>query len=300
MGSENILRNMDNITIQFTDGNHDVLSTEKGVLRSVRNIIIGNGESATGEGNLYIHIDGDPTKVGVSELSSGSTFVTAIAFAELSAGLERAGHDPQSGDGEVLVVVMIDSDMPESTMARAGITVNEGITAAIQDIGLAYDGLQASGSVRQNVVIVRNRTPSMYLRGAGNHTRLGELIGRSTIEAVKRSAEENGISIYTRMSMVEMLGEYGYNQEKLFSMSGSPDFSQFLVKVLEKDSDSAALAAVSATLHIVDCIRWGLVEEDIGIEAGMQVISCGIREPARAGDLLDTLAATVAKYFIDG
>lgn len=300
MGSENIIRNMDDVTIQFTDNYHDVLSTLFGKVESIKNIILSNADTSLNEGTMTIHIDGDSTKVGISELSSGSTFVNAVAFANLSEGLSRSGHEPQAGKGEVVVIVLIDSDMPDSTMARAGITVNEGITAAIQDLGLAYDGLLASGATRQDIVIVRNRAPGMYLRGAGNHTKLGELIGRSTIEAVKRSAEENGTSIYSRMSVVELLSGYGYDQERLFSMSGCPDYSQFLVKILDKDSDPTVLAAVSATLHIVDCIRWGLVAEDVGMEAGIQVISTGISEPIRAQDLPETLAATVARYFMSG
>jgi len=299
MGTEIIQRGADEFTVTFMDSLHDCLSTDFGMIPGLSRITIGNGETSFAEGSLYIHIRGDVTRVSVSEISFNSTFVTAIAFADLSAGLIRSGRDAQTGDGEIVLLILMDSDMPDSTLARAGITATEAITAAVQDLGLAYDGIPASGSIRQTVVTIRSKDCGMYLRGAGKHTKLGELIGRSTIEAVKGSAADNGITINTRASLMEMMDGYGYDQDRIFSLSGCQDYSQFLLKLLEKDADPRAVATVSAVLHIWNEISWGLVDEGTGTEAGMGLIGVGLREPVRSTNLLDTLALNVALYFMD-
>lgn len=299
MGSEIIDRGAEEITVTLGKGAHDALSTDLGIVRNIRKIILGNGEAGLSDGEMYIHIDGDATKVCVSELSYNSTFVTAIAFADLTSGLIRIGHDPQSGNGSVVLILLMESDMPDSTLARAGITATEAITASVQDLGLAYDGNPASGSVDQTIVTVCSKDSGLYLRGAGKHTKLGELIGRSTIEAVKASAAENGTTMASRASLVDMLGAYGYDQEKLFAMSGCSDYPKFLDRVISKDSDPKVLALVSSIIHVSNEVQWGLLEPEIGMEVGIGLMRVGLREPVRSDDLMDTLALNVALYFMD-
>lgn len=299
MGTEIINRDADEFSIMFMDEARDGMSTDFGVVHGITKITLGHGETSFTEGSLYIHIDGDATKVGISELSFNSTFVTAYAFAELSAGLMRSGCDAQTGDGEIVLIVLMDSDMPDSTLARAGITATEAITAAVQDLGLAYGGEPASGSVRQTIVTVRSKESGMFLRGAGKHTKLGELIGRSTIEAVKASSSENGLTIANRASLMEMMNGYGYDQDRLHTLSGSEDYSLFLVKVLDKDSDPRAVATVSAALHIYNESRWGLVDNGTATEVVIGLLRIGLREPVRCDGILETIAKNVAMYFVD-
>lgn len=280
------------------DSSHDAMSTDSGITKDIRRITIGKGDACTTEGEMYIRIKGDPSMVAVSELSFNTTFVTAIAFADLSAGLERSGCEGQSGQGEVVLILLMDCDMPDHTLARAGITVTEGITAVIQDLGLSYRGISASGATMQTIVTVRANGAAPYLRGAGKHTKLGELIGKSTKEAVRQSASANGIDIRSRMSLTEMMERCGYDQEKIFLLSESCSYSEFIDKVMDKDADPRMLALVSSIIHIANEIEWGLVPEDTGYEAGIGLIRL-FREPVRSGSLMDTLALNLAKYMVD-
>ena len=297
MGSEIIQRNIDELSIFFPDSDHDILtSTEIGLVEGVKYIHAGNGETSYRDGNLYVHIDGDPTKFSISELSYGSTFVTAIAFADLNGGLIRAGEEAGSGQGEILLMLLIDSNLPDSAMARAGITATEGITASLQDLGLAYSSLIPSGAVKQNILVIRDRGSRMYLRGAGKHTKLGELIGRSTIEAVKASAAENGVTIVNRMNLLGMLEPYGYDQEKLYNLSGSQDMLLFLVKVIAGNPKPSAIGAVSAALHIYHEVQWGLLEEETGLKVVRRLMRTGLLQDVSGMSILDTIATAVARY----
>ena len=297
MGTEVFERDADEFSVVFGDTLHDGISTEFGIVQHLRRITIGKGEDRFAEGSLYVHLEGDVSKISISELSYNSTFVTAIAFADLSAGLERSGCDPQSGSGEIVLVVLMDSDMPDHTMARAAITATEGITASVQDLGLAFNGNPASGSVSQKIIAVRSRECGLYLRGAGKHTKLGELIGRSTIEAVKSSAASNGTTIDARRSIIQMLGDYGYDQDRLFKMADMLDYARFLDKVLAKDADSRAVATVSAVIHIHNEVQWGLLDEGTGLEAAMGLMRVGLHEPVRSSSILDSLAQTAVLFF---
>jgi len=300
MGNESIQKENGELIITFQDWNHDALATcGSGLIRRIKTLRFGNGEGHQTEDGLYIHIDGDAMAACVSELSYNSTFVTAVAFADLSSGALRIGQYPEEGKGEVLLIVLMDADVPDHALARAAITATEAVTAAVQDLGIAYGGFTASGSVRQNIVIIRDRGSDIHVRGAGNHCKLGELIGRASIEAVKASADMNGVNQFTRSSIIAMMTAYGYGQDKLFALSGCPDMSTFIVRSLAKDSDPSAVATVSAVIHICNEMQWGLVSEEEGRKAAMDLMRAGLREPVGYEGTMDILARTVATFFTD-
>ena len=300
MGSEFIERAIDCFSIRFEDSSHDVMTTTgQGLILGISEIRFGNEPTSFSGGVLYVHIDGDPTKFQVSEQSFGQTFVKSVAFSDMSSGLERIDAEPQEGTGETVVVVMIDSNMPDSTLARAGITATEAITAAVQDLGMRYSSTRPSGCRRQHILTIRNGASILYLRNAGKHSKLGELIGTTVIESVKESAAANGVDMTTRRSVVGMLSGYGCSQDDLQKLSGCPDPGTFLVKVITKDSEPEALLAVSAVLHIYDNVVGGLFPEQEGLKAAQNVLRAGLREPVGFGSILEILFSTVAAYFMD-
>ncbi len=299
MGSEQIDRTSGELSVTFNDSKHDVLMTGLGRIDSVRRIVLSNADTCYREGTLFMHIHGDPNKAAITELSFNSTFVTAISFADLTSGIQRSGQEPQGGDGEVAVILLMDVDMPDSSMARAGITSTEAITAAIQDLGIAYDGIAGSGSAVQNIAVVRCRDCGLFLRGAGKHTKLGELIGRSVLQSVKESADLNGTSVVNRMSSAGMLAAYGYDQGRLFKLSGCPDMNAFLGRMIAKDSEPKALASVSAVLNICNQVNWGLISEEEGRRTAEGILRSCLRDPVGNGDTLEVLASTLAYYFMD-
>ena len=84
MGNDVFDRGTDEFTVTLGDGSHDAMSTDFGIIRNIRRITIGHGETCLSDDSLYIHIDGDATRICVSELSYNSTFVTAVAFADFT------------------------------------------------------------------------------------------------------------------------------------------------------------------------------------------------------------------------
>ena len=291
MANESVTFEKGRVVIDLNDDMHDAIATvAEGMIGSLKRIVISNEPASYREGVLCIHVDGDPFNAEVCELEFGITKVTAVAFSDLSEGIERIGHSPGSAGGGTAVVMIMHLDCPDSTLARAAITMTEAVTAAVQDLGLSYDSMTASGSARQEMVVVRDRGSDLFLRGAGKHSKLGELIGRSTLDSVKGSAAKNGTGIGSRRSVLAMLKAYGYDRDRLEGIAGKA------LVMTQKDSDPKTVATVSAVLHLYNESRWGLVSEEIATKVGTAAIASGIGEPVTGRDLPETLALTAIKH----
>jgi len=269
-------------TIDLDSGRYRALTTAYSGIIDVSSIGFNNGESGYSEGRLNLHVSGDPGKVSSSFMEFGRNRVRTFAFADLAGGFERAGCTPQEGSGEVSVIVVIEANVPDSTMARAAITANEGITAALQDLRRRYGGLNASGMVRQDLTIVCNRASEVSVRGAGNHSKMGEIIGASVIEAVKSSARMNGFEIKDSMTVTKMMESFGYKDV--------PDIQNDI------NTDGKFIAVVSSVMHIIDCIRWGLIPEEEGTAAGKDILKSCLGYEADGQNLSDALSSAIAEH----
>ena len=268
--------------IDLPNGRYCALTTAYSGVIDVKSIDIVNSRSGYSDGCLSIHVSGDAGKVASSCMEFGKNRVRTYAYADFGGGLERAGRIPQEGSGEASVTVVIEANVPDSTMARAAITANEGITAAMQDLRLRYDGLNASGMVRQDVTIVCNRASGVSVRGAGNHSKMGELIGASVIDAVKASAQKNGFDIKDSTTVTKMMKDFGHKNV--------PDIQKCI------DTDSKTIATVSSVMHIVDCIRWGLIPEEEGAAAGRDILRNCFGYEGNGQTLSEALADAVAYH----
>lgn len=268
--------------IDLPNGRYCALTTVFSGVIDVKSIDIVNSRSGCSDGCLSIHVSGDAGKVASSCMEFGRNRVRTYAYADFGGGIERAGCIPQEGSGEVSVIVVIEANVPDSTMARAAITANEGITAAMQDLRLRYGGLNASGMVRQDVTIVCNRASDVSVRGAGNHSKMGELIGASVIKAVKLSAQKNGFEIKDSMTVTKMMKDFGYKDV--------PDIQNSI------NTDGKTIAAVSSVMHIADCIRWGLIPEEDGVAAGGDILRSCFGYDIKGQTLSEALADAVAYH----
>ena len=187
-------------------------------------------------------------KVTVRTGNYGRTAVAVIAVSDLRSGIGRATECCPETAGTHVVVIM-DTDMPVSAMARATMTATEAVTVVIQDLVLSCDDTLSlgSGSAVQSITAVRNTVSDVYLHGAGKHSKLGELIGVCTRDAVRESAERNGMTPELTGSVKRRLSRW------------CPQGSE----VLSLDRDPEMLSAVSACLFIDDERRMGLVPDEV-------------------------------------
>lgn len=255
-----------------------------------------------------------------------ATEVTAIVTAGVEGNGGRAG-DPASYNevrgvepvgGTIVTMLLVNGDMPEHTMARAIMTATEAKACALQQLMAPsrYSTGIASGSGTDQIAVISNRDSSNRLTDAGKHSKLGELIGRTVIEATLQALDRHGgLNPHSQRDVMVRLKRYRISEKDLWKAAqslpgacGEQEFHQYLMALSKRPE---AVAAVASILHIQDEIAWGLVPEDVGRRLGGSMVkglSHFLDMPGRdnfeimieeGGDLLTNLTqglAQIAKY----
>lgn len=187
-------------------------------------------------------------RISVSSVSNDTTRVTAVASADIRTGRIRAGNGRTSESGGISLAILVDASLPVFSCARAMVTCTEAITCVIRELGLGSPGgYTDSGCVDQNIAIVCRPDSSLKLTGTGKHSKLGEFIGRSAIEAVLGSARANGTEP----------GELGI----------APVLERLDIPYSGERYQSCAYPLMTALLQIRDEAEWGMIPPSAGLLA---------------------------------
>lgn len=217
-----------------------------------------------------------------------STSVTAIVTAGVEGNGGRAG-DPASYNevrgvepvgGTIVTMLLVSGDMPKHAMARAIMTATEAKTCALQQLMAPskYSTGIATGSGTDQIAIISDRDSSNRLTDAGKHSKLGELIGKSVIEATTAALNKHGgLNPLSQRDVMVRLKRYRIDASDCWKASsrfpgdiGEEEFRSSL-RVLSKRPE--LVAAVGSILHIADEISWGLIPEDEGNRFGNNMIA---------------------------
>ncbi len=222
----------------------------------------------------------------IETLSHEELTVTAIATGGVESNGGRAG-DParfflaaeKPPHGTINIMLLLEADMAPGTLTRALVTCTEAKTAALQELmaDSRYSNGLATGSGTDQTVIVANAQAPLYLDDAGKHSKLGELIGRTVLAAVKQAmANQHGLTPARQHDLMRRLRRFGVTEETVWDEyrrgGGTGDKEPFL----------RALAAVAATppfftsgilcVHLYDEFLWGLLSEEEAREAAAAVL----------------------------
>lgn len=165
-----------------------------------------------------------------------------------------------SVSGTINIMLFIDAKLPEGTMARALVTCTEAKTAALQEL-LApsiYSSGIATGSGTDGTIIVSNPESPCYLTFAGKHSKLGALIGRTVMKAVKEALFlQTGLSAAHQFEIFSRIGRYGVTRQRVLDALPHADLKK--LDALSKQNDLVVLT--SLYVHLLDQLQWGLVSE---------------------------------------
>ena len=199
--------------------------------------------------------------------------VTAIVTGGIETNGGRAG-DPadyyrpiEKPDlhGTINIMLIIDCDMPESTLVRALVTCTEAKTAALQELmgDSRYSSGLATGSGTDQTIIVANPTRQLYLEGAGKHAKMGELIGKAVKAAVKEAlAKQSNLTPQRQHHVLRRWRRYGITQQLLWEEyrgRGPLNKAQFVDLVDSLGSSQELLPLTSLYIHILDQLSWQLI-----------------------------------------
>jgi len=227
----------------------------------------------------------DMDNVSIREETFEDLTVTAIVTGGIDENGGRAGdpaawHESDGGSipvtGTINIMLFIDAKLPEGTLTRALVTCTEAKTAALQELlapSLYSSGL-ATGSGTDGTVIVSNPQSPVYLTYAGKHSKLGELIGRTVMKAVKEALYlQTGLNAAQQFNIFSRIGRYGVTRQSVLDML--PHIESAKLDALSAQSDLVVMT--SLYVHLLDQFSWGMISpEDARKAAGKLLSDFGI------------------------
>lgn len=183
--------------------------------------------------------------------------------------------------GTINIILVIDADLPPGILNRALVTCTEAKTAALQELmaGSNYSTGLATGSGTDQTIVIANPASVLYLESAGKHSKLGELIGRTVLTAVKEALQkQTGLSPQQQHSVLRRFKRYGITEESLWQAYVSnydrgvikPKFMDALYKL---DRSNYLVTYAAMYLHLLDELQWNLLSAVEVRQAGNELLA---------------------------
>lgn len=213
--------------------------------------------------------------------------VTAIVTGGIETNGGRVGdpadyYRPQEKPvkyGTINIMLVLDCDLAPGTLARALVTCTEAKTAAIQELleGSKYSQGLATGSGTDQTIIVCNAESELYLDGAGKHSKLGELIGRAVIAAVKKAlAKQSGLTPALQHNAFRRLKRFGVQPGSMWEAFHNAQPAvikpEYLVAAEKLACEETMLTFTSLYIHLLDQCSWKLISTQEMQQAGQLLL----------------------------
>lgn len=213
--------------------------------------------------------------VSIHSLSYEELTVTAIVTGGIETNGGRVGdpatyYKPLAKSyklGTINIMLLLDADMPPGTLARALVTCTEAKTAAIQELmaGSNYSTGLATGSGTDQTIVIANADRELYLESAGKHSKMGELIGKVVMKAVKEALnKQSGLNPQSQHSSLKRLKRFGVTSETLWTkycgLEKNPVIKPEFLEVVQKlEHEGVMVTYTSLYIHLVDQYLWELL-----------------------------------------
>ena len=248
----------------------------------------------------------------VETLSFKELTVTAIVTGGIETNGGRAGDpadyykpQPKPKYGTINIMLLLDCDMPEGTMARALVTCTEAKTAAIQELleGSKYSNGIATGSGTDQTIIIANSESELYMEGAGKHSKLGELIGKAVKNAVKKAlAKQSGLTPAKQHDVFRRLKRFYIKAGDMWQSYSAQDAvvvkPEYLLAAEKLAKEDIMLVYTSLYAHLLDQHLWELISDKEMQLAGQQLLKVLAEQYTVKAELIEegTLAAMLAAW----
>lgn len=185
---------------------------------------------------------------------------------ETNGVFEKVGKYEPVEHGTINTLLLISRELTPGAMVRSVMTATEAKTAALQELAVNSrysDGL-ATGTGTDQIGVAARLDTGTPLTGAGKHSILGELIGRTVHDAVHETlALQNGLTPERQRSATIHLERFGATAPKLLAEVESRLDEErgglFRANFKGVDRDPLVVAAVGALAHVRDKVAWGIL-----------------------------------------
>jgi adenosylcobinamide amidohydrolase len=168
--------------------------------------------------------------------------------------------------GTINIMLFVNQELTEGAIVRAVITATEAKTAALQElmVGSRYSDGLATGTGTDQIGIASRLHSETVLTGAGKHSVMGELIGKTVRAAVLETLKlQNSLTPESCRSVVYHLRRFGVNRESLIrdvtAHLTESDAELFSNNFIVVERDPFVVAAVAALAHVRDEVAWGIL-----------------------------------------
>ena len=214
------------------------------------------------------------------------------------ASWHEAGGVSVPAGGTINILLFISARLTEGAISRALVTCTEAKTAALQELmapSLFSSGL-ATGSGTDGTVIVSDLESPLLLTYAGKHAKLGELIGKTVIRAMKEALfRQTGLSPSQQFDIFSRIGRYGITREHILSKSPGPDPD----RLEQLARQSGLVVATSLYVHLLDQLSWGLLTAEDAVPAANRLLTdmgFNVRVPAGQTDAATAAGALLTAF----
>lgn len=196
---------------------------------------------------------------------------------------ERTGEYYTLRPGTINILLHLSCALDPGTLVRCMVTATEAKTAAIQELlapSCYSDGI-ATGSGTDGTIIVSNPSSALKLTNAGKNSKLGELIGRTVKEALKEALyRQSGLCPKSQHDILRRMGRFGVTEDALWCEYSTRQTEQmqlnraeFTVRLDRVRSDPALVTGASLYAHILDQLKWRLLDANEAEAAGAKILA---------------------------
>lgn len=218
--------------------------------------------------------------IRVTAIVTGGIEVNGGRSGDPASWYEVKGKPVPAKPGTINIMLFVNTDLSEGALARCIVTSTEAKTAAIQEL-LApsrYSMGLATGSGTDSTIIVCNTESEIQLTNAGNHSKLGELIGKAVKFAVKEALRlQSGLSPQSQHNLLKRVERFGITEDTIFEFycgsKGSLSRAQFSEALYRLAIDDKFVTYTSLYAHLLDQLIWGLLSEEEAVIAGRTILN---------------------------
>ena len=209
--------------------------------------------------------------------------------------------------GTINLIVCIGRPLTPAAMVTAVMTATEAKAAVVMSLGIGsrYSDALATGTGTDQIAVAARHGGEPPLTGAGKHTKLGELIGRTVSDALREAlCFQNRLTASGRCSTLILLERFGLDSKRLQERVASAlpaDAAALMSRNFEAfEGDPLTVAAVSTLVHLHEAFRSGMLppacRADVFAAAGARLAAAVSGRP----DLTEEFQEHLMAAEIDG
>lgn len=202
-------------------------------------------------------------QISVVCVATAGVDVNACRAGDIASFYEKDGFYFPAGT--INIFLIIGAALPKESLVRSVITATEAKTTVLEELVVAsrYSKGTATGSGTDGIVVscFSPEANVPFIRDAGHHSKLGEMISRSVRNAVFEALFlETGLCPARQKNIWSRLSRYNIYSDAIYKDACNPCSSVFVPSLLNTlENDGVFVGFISLVLHLMDEVSWGLI-----------------------------------------